>query len=461
MKLEINEKSRNYACTVVKLPPKQKVDGLDNLVKVTIFGNDILTQKNTDENKLYLFFPAESRLSASYLSLNNEYRHPELNLNREKKGFFEDSSRVKAIKFKGVISTGYIAPVDSLYGWCEGFDKLKEGDEFTHIDGKALCEKYVIKHVHSEGNGEGESKHNKKLKRFDKLVPNQFRFHDNTAQLAKNLHLFKPEDIICITDKFHGTSAVFANVLINKELDWKHRIAKFLGIKVVDKVYDQLYASRTVIKNQYINKEATLGYYNEDIWKVVQNEIKDKIEQGVTIYGEIVGYLPSGKMIQKEYDYGCRIFYRDDYMAAHDMDTQPAEHKFVVYRITYTKPDGNVIEYTWSQIKEYCKKWSLEHVKELYFGNAIGKELFLRSANDNIDQWRESLFLRLSQEFLEKDCTHCINKVPAEGIVIRIDGKDTYSAFKLKSKRFLEKETKELDKGEINIEDEQAISSDN
>jgi hypothetical protein len=42
----------------------------------------------------------------------------------------------------------------------------------------------------------------------------------------------------------------------------------------------------------------------------------------------------------------------------------------------------------------------------------------------------------------------------AEGIVLRIDGKQTFSAYKLKSKNFIEGETKELDKGEINIETE-------
>lgn len=114
MKLTIRDDSKNYACTVVKLPVKQKVEGLDNLVKVTVFGNDVLTKKDADETQLYLFFPAECAISQDYLSVNNEFRNTNLNKDTTQKGYFEDNGRVKAIKFKGVISTGYLAPITTL-----------------------------------------------------------------------------------------------------------------------------------------------------------------------------------------------------------------------------------------------------------------------------------------------------------------------------------------------------------
>lgn len=444
MKLEIREDSKNYVCTVVKLPVKQKVEGLDKLVKVTIFGNDVLTQKDTDENALYLFFPAECQISSEYLSANNEYRHSNLNKQQgAKPGFFEDNGRVKAIKFKGVISTGYIAPLDTLLPLMD-IKGFKEGDEFTDVNGHNLCKKYKV--VHQQATSTKESRYNKKLKRFNKLVPNQFRFHNDTSPLAKNLHQFKPEDIIVITDKWHGTSAIFSNVLINKKLSIKEKVAKWLGIDVVTTKHDNLYASRSVIKNQYINEEVTPGYYNEDIWKTVHEEIKDKIEPGISIYGEIVGYLKSGKMIQKGYDYACQLGQKPDEPLL--LVRPEPEHKFVVYRITYTKPDGTVIEFSWQQIKNYCTKYSLETVKELYFG----------TLNAFVDDWGpETFFDWLTANYLEKDCTYCVNKVPAEGIVVRKDGQETYSAYKLKAKRFFERETKQLDEeakaGEINIED--------
>ena len=47
----------------------------------------------------------------------------------------------------------------------------------------------------------------------------------------------------------------------------------------------------------------------------------------------------------------------------------------------------------------------------------------------------------------------CVNKVPHEGIVIKIDD-GIARAFKLKTFAFLNKEQVLLDKGEENIEDE-------
>lgn len=454
-KLEKIEGHENYVCTVVRLPAKQKVEGLDKLVKVTVFGNDILTQKDADEKCLYLFFPAECAISSLYLQMNNEFRHTNLNMNPgAKPGFFEDTGRVKAIKFKGVISTGYIAPVNTLMYFDIDHTRLKEGDEFNSIDGMEICKKYKV--TRTQATTTKESRFNNKLKRFDKLVPNQFRFHEGTSHLAKNLHQFQPEDIIVITDKWHGTSAVFSNVLIKKELTWFERLLKKIGVDVVTTRYDRLYSSRSVIKNQYINTNiatnALGGFYNEDIWGAVNKELEDKIEIGITIYGEIVGFLASGKAIQKGYDYGCLPPEREFVRTGED----ERRHKFVVYRITYTKPDGNVIEFSWQQIKDYCKKYSLEYVKELYYGKSV--HLVWDEPAVNVEHWRNSFFNFLSSYYLEGDCKHCVNKVPAEGICVRIDGRENYMTFKLKSKRFLEGESKQLDEeaksGEVNIEEQ-------
>jgi hypothetical protein len=46
----------------------------------------------------------------------------------------------------------------------------------------------------------------------------------------------------------------------------------------------------------------------------------------------------------------------------------------------------------------------------------------------------------------------CNNKVPEEGIVVRKESLFSCESYKLKSFSFLEKESKELDKGVIDIE---------
>lgn len=54
---------------------------------------------------------------------------------------------------------------------------------------------------------------------------------------------------------------------------------------------------------------------------------------------------------------------------------------------------------------------------------------------------------------MERTSPSCDNKVPHEGIVIKIENMRS-EAFKFKCFRFLNTEGKALDAGEVNIEDE-------
>ena len=53
---------------------------------------------------------------------------------------------------------------------------------------------------------------------------------------------------------------------------------------------------------------------------------------------------------------------------------------------------------------------------------------------------------------MELDEPLCNNKVPREGIVLRIDTDEVAAAFKLKTDAFYSKEQKLIDKGEIDAE---------
>ena len=150
----------------------------------------------------------------------------------------------------------------------------------------------------------------------------------------------------------------------------------------------------------------------------------------------------SSSSIQKNYDYGC----------------MPGQYKMVVYRITYTKPDGSVIEFSWQQIKDYCAKYQLETVKEFYFGRLGDYMDYLTQMyppvilpEERINKFFEGLQKTFNMEQIDRYCT---SKVPAEGLVLRVDGKTTFSAYKLKTKKFLAHETEELNSGDVNIEDQ-------
>ena len=108
------EKNNDYCATVVAIKTKVQLPKCDNVVAAMIFGNSVIVGKDTPEGEVGLFFPVETQLSHEFLSKNNLYRHQELNADQEKKGYFEDSRRIRAVKFRGYPSEGFFIPIESL-----------------------------------------------------------------------------------------------------------------------------------------------------------------------------------------------------------------------------------------------------------------------------------------------------------------------------------------------------------
>ena len=432
MKLTIKTGSENYVASVVKIKEILPIEGADKIGRVVVNGNVVVTSKDTDISKPLVYFTALSQLSDDLCRRGNLYTSSEMNEDNTKKGFIEKSRRVKAIKLRGVISNGLLLPLDLFP------QGLKVGDEFTHIDGVEYVIKYKAPITQTDPLTKRDTERNNKIKRFNRMIEGQFSFHDRTSHLVKNLHRLTPNTVVSITDKLHGCNGVIGNVLVKKESTLKERIAKFFGINVHDTYYDVIYSSRSVIKNSTVNKEKGGGFYGEDVWRDVKEDLEGLLPKGIAVYGEIYGYTKSGKSIQKKYDYGCK----------------QGEYKFMVYRITQTNVDGYTTEFTPTQIKTFCDEKGLKHSEYIKFFGELSTFLPMKERED-LEIWRIRLYDYLKELYTEKDCSLCVNKVPEEGIVLRIeDGKNEYNAFKLKSQRFILGEVAEQDKGETNLEDE-------
>ncbi len=432
MKLEV--KNINYAAIVVKVSNTIPLEGFDKIHAAIILGNQVIVDKSITKDTIGLYFPVECQLSKEYLSSNNLYRKSELNKDNTKKGYFEENGRVRCVKFKDNKSEGLFMPLESLT-FLNCNLPLAVGHSFDKINGVEICRKYIIKIRQSNSTGKS-NKGVGKLVRESKLIDGQFRFHDDTTMLYRNLHKIDPDTIISITYKMHGTSGISSKVLCKKPLKWYEKILKILGVNIVDTTYDYIYASRKVIKNNELNPNAN-HYNNEDIWGLAHNEVKEYLQDGMTFYYEIVGFLPySGGYIQKDYDYGC----------------EPNKFKVYIYRITYTNSSGKVFEFNSQQVQSYCYQYGLNAVPELFYGRA--SELF----SDNrltLDNWRERFLQVIKDNYNEKTCYICHSAdVPEEGVVIRIEDSLDFKAYKQKSFRFLQNESGLLDKGESNIEDE-------
>lgn len=266
-----------------------------------------------------------------------------------------------------------------------------------------------------------------------------------TTLIKKCPYVITPDAWIQLSYKIHGTSGISAYVLCKQELTWKQKIAKWLTGEEFNK-YDYLYASRTVIKNRIYNPGVQEGFYGVDVWAEADKIVRSCLAKGQTAYYEIVGYLPNGGFIQKKYDYGCVP------PNAGETYTPEKHFKVRIYRVTYTNIDGKVFEYTPRQVQQWCAQVGLTPVEECYFGQA--KNLY--PDLDATNHWNENFLERLANDpkfYMEKDSPHCKNKVPHEGLVIKLEDGLSH-AFKLKCFRFLNKEQELLDKGETNIEDE-------
>jgi len=428
---KISEKANpNYLSQIVRLDNIVPHPNADRLQIAVIQGNSVIVSLDAKEGDVYVYFPLECAINKEFLSWGNSFSDKTLNSNREVVGFFNSKGRVRALKLRSVPSMGYALPFDKFCNWLEEktsksveFKEDLINKEFDSYGDILVCEKYVNPVALKKQNK--EKKNQKKVVREPKVVDSQFYFHINTPQLRKLIHNISPNDYIAITRKLHGTSWVAARLLCNKRLTWQEKLLKRFGVKIVDTEYDLLWASRRVLKNGYLEVGNKDHFYSYDFWEEIAKSVEYAIQDSITLYGEATGYTKTGSFIQNGYDYGC----------------EPGTFKTYIYRITTTNQSGQVYEFSHNQVKDYCEKFGLTMVPELYYGKAgdLYPELSVK------EHWHENFLQRLIEDYLEKDCDLCKSqKVPDEGICLRKDIFDI-EVYKLKSFKFLEWETKQLD----------------
>lgn len=397
----------------------------------------------------YVYFPVNSEINPNLLSYCNLYRHTEKNANTEKAGFFNDNGRVTAIKLRGFPSEGFLLPYEQLENFIADTLNLKlsnvenNTDFDVAVEGNKelwICKKYIVVHHISQGQS-NSNKRQKKVARFNKVIDTQFHFHYDTVRIQNDKWAIIPNDLISITEKIHGTSGISAYVLCKKKPSLINKIKGWFGNTNIE--YDYLYSSRSVIKNA---TEITNpgGYYGCDIWAEADKIIRPHLQKGMTIYYEIVGFLPTGRYIQKNYDYGCVP------PEAGEPFTHEKHFKVRVYRITMTNVDGYVHEFSAKEVQEWCKANDLIPVTEYFYGYA--KDLYNIPIDNN---WTDTFWDTMANDknfYMECDSPSCINKVAHEGLVIKKEDMRS-RAWKLKCFAFLNGEQKELDAGEENIED--------
>lgn len=407
-----------YCGYITKIKNIRKHPNADRLQCGSAFGNNVIVSLETQEGELGLYFPTDGRLGKEYATVNNLIRIKNAD-GTNSGGYLEEGKlHVSALKLRGEKSDGLFMPLTSLSSFVD-IKTLKEGDTITVLKGITICEKYIPKggrpKLHT-----GITKGKNKKAKITTSYP-LFEQHIDTAQLAYNQGAFKVGDVCSITLKMHGTSARTA-YSIKETVKTPHKIiynvCKFFGVNTETKVKSWDYISGT--------RRTTLdsfgkGFYGDDAFrKKYHDYFVGKLHKGESVMYEIVGWVNESTSIMPEcsnaktkdkafiktwgdttrFTYGCERGQNDIY----------------IYRMTMTNEDGDVVEYTPTMIKLRCEQMGVKVVPEF--------ERFIFTT------WED---LNVRVELLLDGADPIGRNHIKEGVVVRIENREKFSAYKAKT----------------------------
>lgn len=423
----LENREPNYSAAVIRVNTLVDLPGMDKCWGVPMFGYQVIARKDSiHAGQLGVLFTAETQLSEDYCKTNNLYESMLLNADTSIKGYIHSTGRVRSVKLRGHRSDALIMPLTSLAYLGIDINQLKEGDNFTHINGTEVCRKYLVKQTQSTQKNKGSKTPKTKKNRVEaKLIPE----HVDSSHWLRSEHTVGDKEWIIVTQKLHGTSVRLAHQICNRELTWKDKVAKWFGVSVQETEYDYFACSRHVIKD-HKRKDAKdmQHYYSSDLYNRCMEKVKHLIPKNVIIYGELIGW-DGEKAIQPKFTYNVK----------------PGEFELYVYRIAYVNPDGLSVDWAWGQVKDFCELSGLKYVPEMWQGE---KKDFKYEVYMDKHYYRSGL-------------THCVptceESMCDEGVIVRINGL-TPRFLKAKSPLFTGYETKLNDEGVVDMETQESVA---
>jgi hypothetical protein len=413
----------NYAARIIEVKNLVTLDGLDNLVGIPIDGFQALVSNEVQVGDILVIFPAESQIEEWFLSKFNLFRHAEKNWNTTTSGYIEDNRRVRAVKLRGHQSNALA--LDAAY---VGATKADVGTLFDTVDGTLISKKYELPLKGSPA---------QKGQRTSTFAKISFPEHLDTENYWRNSDKIGPDEFVTVTQKLHGTSVRYGNVLVPKVLSRWQRVLRWFGADVNDEEYAFVAGSRKVIKSVVRDSSAQTNdkadhFYATDLWSdyAEQHGIADLIPEGAIVFGELVGWTPAGAPIQQNYTY----------------NVPKGEAHLYIYRVATITPDGKLYDLSWNGVKQFAFERGLNVVPEIWAGFhhdfAVGAYIDKRFADEY------GYFIPGLVPLSDK-------KTVDEGVVVRKEGILPY-VLKAKSPIFLGHESKLLDAEVIDLESEES-----
>ena len=408
-----------YCAYVTELKGLRKHSNADKLMCVEVFGNNVIVDLSYKEGQRVIYFPSDGQLSEEFAKFNDLVRRKD-GYGNNVGGYLDPNKRnITALKLRGEKSDGLVLPIEVLSRYTD-ISKLKLGDQITVLNGHEICKKYIPKR-NKRSSIDGAKKGSKKELKESSSFP-YFLQHVDTAQLAYNMNAFKEGDTCYITRKLHGTSARSSNSLEIKKKKRNPVLKKVFKLK--DKEYRSfkpVTGTRRVVLRDYEG-----GYYGSNAFRQQWHDFfKDKLPTGFCVFYEIVGWVDENRTIMPSCD--NKKIKDKEFTKKFGKETifsygcEPGTNDIYVYRITATVDDGTVVELPWETVKVYCDMWGVKHVPEL--------EKFLFTTPEDLKERVAKYNDNMPADEIGK--THV-----AEGVVVRIDNRKEFTAFKEKSWEF-------------------------
>ncbi len=388
----------------------------DKVLLATAAGYQVVVGLETKEGDPGIYFPTDGQIAASFLRANNLFREKTFNKDGASTGYFEDHRRVRTQKFRGEISDGFWIPTAALAAWGTPawiINSFKEGDEFNTLDGKELCNKYVIQvqHVHSSSTKGKKGRKEEKLK----FTSDMFLRHYDTPHLVKLTDMIPEADEVLVTEKLHGTSGRSGHIKFkqpNKYPKWLINILGWADLQIKD-IWGYVSGSRNV--DYFPGKDTSNAFHDPGLREKAHALFLNKLRKGETVYYEIVGFEPSGAAIMGAGPYeklGKEFVKLYGKVADWSYGTEKPNFDVYVYRMTMTNEDGQNVEYSWDLIQKRCTEIGVKVVPLLYkgpFGAIKGNLEELAKGPSVVDskhikegyclRWNDSVFKYKSIEF--------------------------------------------------------------
>ena len=430
-----------YQAVVLRLKNVRPHPNADKVQLATCLGNQVVIGLDSQEDHIGVYFPSDGQLSHEFCHANNLYRKAELNkFPKDRCGMFDENRRVRAQKFRGEISDGFWVPLH-YFGFIQVTGLDVEGFEFDEWKGTPICSKYVNPQtlkIARENQG-------KKAKTAKKSI--MFKEHFDTAHFGKHLHEFDFGQTLIITEKLHGTSGRIGHVQLEKDLNWKERLAKVFGVKVQETEWKYMNGTRRVVLSEHKGTQ----FHDPTIRDKAMKLFEGNLRKGETAFFEIVGFESTGASIMPKVDttkMGDKEFTkRFDKTMTYSYGCEPTESAVYVYRITLTDEDGHSIDYAWDDVVKRCNEIGVKPVPHI---KTITLDV-LAANHSTVEDARESL-AKMVETYGSGPSTLDDRHIK-EGVCVRIEGGISNRTTKFKSFEFKVLEGIVKDSGVIDTEE--------